>query len=428
VREDYFRKSQGVPGLGTNPAMATDLRFTRSLTHLEASQRGRAAWPWVRLHGSLDRERSQFRDTKVPGELGMGLHDTDDRVESERAALELDWPRLPIGLALQAAGEVRAERAYPSDRLDPYPDPPPSDRRASGAALGLQWFAAGDRLTVHAARRWDRLEDHLRTVAIGGRVNSVVVTRELESPQLGVRVAPLPGFDLRANWARAWRAPDFLELFGNQGSVHGNPALRPELGETWDAGASWSAAGGRAALEYSHFRCDAHDLVVYVRNSQSSVRAENVSRAVVEGDELTARAAAPWGLSAAASATFQKARDAGAIPSRYGKKLPQRPERQAYGRLDWGRRGWRVGADVEYLGENYLDPYNSPNKLAAARTLVGASASAPLYVPGLRLTVEGKNLGNERASDVAGFPLPGRSFFVSLEARLDPRTSANPQP
>ena len=38
----------------------------------------------------------------------------------------------------------------------------------------------------------------------------------------------------------------------------------------------------------------------------------------------------------------------------------------------------------------------------------------------LRLTLEGKNLGDCAALDVAGFPLPGRSLFVSFDLRLGP--------
>jgi len=40
--------------------------------------------------------------------------------------------------------------------------------------------------------------------------------------------------------------------------------------------------------------------------------------------------------------------------------------------------------------------------------------------------VEGKNLGDRRLADVAGYPLPGRSVFVSMEVRLGPAGSARP--
>ena len=93
---------------------------------------------------------------------------------------------------------------------------------------GLQLYGMGGRLVLHAARRWDRVEDHLRSLVVGGTLASSDVARVLDSPQLGARLGLGRGLEVRANWARANRAPGFVELFGDQGSVTGNPALRPE--------------------------------------------------------------------------------------------------------------------------------------------------------------------------------------------------------
>lgn len=41
---------------------------------------------------------------------------------------------------------------------------------------------------------------------------------------------------------------------------------------------------------------------------------------------------------------------------------------------------------------------------------------APLRRP-LRFTLEGRNLGDDRACDVGGFPLPGRSFYAAVTYR-----------
>ena len=67
---------------------------------------------------------------------------------------------------------------------------------------------------------------------------------------------------------------------------------------------------------------------------------------------------------------------------------------------------------MHYLGDNMLDPYNRLR--VPSRTLLGASLAFSRQF--LTLTIEGKNLGDRRVSDVGGFPLPGRSLFVSLEA------------
>jgi iron complex outermembrane receptor protein len=271
---------------------------------------------------------------------------------------------------------------------------------------------------LHAARRWDRLQDRLRSVSSLGRLVRSDVTRETLAPQLGARLGVTGGLELKANWSRSERPPDLVELFGNQGSVLGNPALRPERGESWDAGARWatSSAGLGGAVEWSHFESDTRDLIVYVKHSQSAVRADNVGRGVIGGDELSLGAGGRWGLTASVTAAWMNARDRGPVRRYYGKRLPQRPERQASARLEFRRAWLGAGADLEYLGENFLDPYNQQR--APSRTLVGAWLSYSPLGAGMRLTLEGKNLGNRRVSDVGGYPLPGRSVFVSCETRL----------
>ena len=112
------------------------------------------------------------------------------------------------------------------------------------------------------------------------------VNREIVSPQLGARLEVAARLELKANWSLAERPPDFMELFGNQGSVLGNPDLRPERARNADLGLAWSGSpAGRLTLsvDLAHFETRTEDLVVYVRHSQSSVRAENISRARASG-------------------------------------------------------------------------------------------------------------------------------------------------
>jgi len=107
------------------------------------------------------------------------------------------------------------------------------------------------------------------------------------------------------------------------------------------------------------------------------------------------------------------------VPYWTGKRLPQRPGREGYLRIGWGWRRTEVGGDVHLMSDDYLDRYNSYR--AGGRTLVGVWLALDPFARPLRLMIEGKNLGDERAADVAGFPLPGRSLFVSCEARLTHR-------
>jgi iron complex outermembrane receptor protein len=417
AREDLFRKAQGVPGLGAVPAVSSHLDLTRSLSQIEVDRAGAGATPRVRVRAGLDRERTRFRDPDA--ELGLGRHDTDDRLGGEQFAVELEWSQLPRGLSLATTGSLRAERARPTDAADGYPDPPPSRRATAGAAATLQWRPLGDRLVVHAAMRRDRLEDRLHWTEAGGLAQASEVRRTLDAPQVGVRVAGPHGLVLRSNWAAARRAPDFLELFGNQGSVLGNPTLRPERARNWDAGGGWSRAlpGGLAAtVELTHFASRSEDLVVYMRHSQSSVRAENIARARIDGEELSIRLEAPRGIGFTGGLTRMSTRDQGPVPFWAGRRLPLRPAVQSFARLDGRRGAFRAATDLQYIGDDFLDRANLQR--LPDRLLIGASLTVTAKAGGLRFTIEGKNLGDDHVSDVGGFPLPGRAFFAACGIRL----------
>lgn len=414
AREDLFSKAQGVPGTGAVVARNTRLDFLRSLSHVDLSWAGSRLRPTLRARAALDDERTRNRD--LTGELGSGRHDTKDRLSSGELSLGLDWAAPGGWLVLESAGMLRRERADLSDAADGQPDPPRSRRLTRGAMLGMRLKPLGDRLTLHGARRWDQIEDRLNSVGVAGVLSSTEVARELDAPQLGARLTGPLGLEARANWARASRAPTFEELFGRAGSIVGSPSLKPERAENRDAGLAWAGTfggGARAGVEWAHFESRAEDLVLYERVYQF-VRPRNIARALIRGEELSLTLNA-GSISGAGSFTWQSAIDQSPIPFWNGKRLALRPGRQAFGRIAWRGRAVRLGATLQYVGDNYLNPSNRDR--VASRTIAGASIALTPFGHDLALTVEGKNLGDNRIADVGGYPLPGRSVFVSCGFR-----------
>ena len=415
---DLFAKAQGVPGTGAVPALETHLGFARARGHIEIAHEGAGAMPGARLAAAIGRERTRFRDPEA--ELGLGAHDSDDHTGEGALTLGLDWQRLPHALALATGGAMRGEWARLNDAADGLPDPPESRRLTAGGQASLTWCPLAERLVVHSAARADRLVDRIHWTGISGATGSSEVRRTLASPELGVRWRAPLNLELRANAARAERAPDFLELFGNQGSVVGNPQLRPERTRNADLGLSWSRAWARGvalSLDLAHFESRGEDLVVYVRHSQSSVRADNIARAVIRGEELSLRLALSPAFGLSGAFTHLVTRDEGPVPFWHGNQLPLRPPVQAFTRAEWAPGRLRLAASLEYIGTNYIDRANL--RPVPDRLPVGASIA---FEPGggLRVTLEGKNLGDDRIADVGGFPLPGRAVFASCELSLGP--------
>jgi iron complex outermembrane receptor protein len=420
LSEDFFRKAQGLPGLGAVPAMNARLAFLRSITQLEVGRLARGWTPEATLGASLERERSQFRDDGGPlglGELRLGRHNTDDRFGSERANAEARWDELPAALTFTGSASAGIERADLADPEDGYPDPPQSQRHEAGASGTLDFAPHAAPILLHAACRWDRLDDQLHANGVGRATISIDRVSWLTSPQFGARVSAPAGLELRANWGRAQRAPDFLELFGNQGGIVGNPNLVPERAENADAGASWTShpRGRPTVLQATVFQSRVNDLILYWSNSPNTTRATNISSAWIRGTEWSASFAPAASLALSGSATWQSATDTGPVAAWNGKRLPQRPERELYARAEWTPGAVTLSGDVHLIGDNYRDRYNAQR--VPSRTLLGASVSAPL-LGGLRATLEAKNLGDERAEDVAGYPLPGLTVFAALAYQL----------
>lgn len=420
LREDVFAKSQGVPGLGAVPANSTHLTFDRAVSMAEFARPVAASAPALSVQWSFDRSRTRFQDPL--GELGFGAADVHIDYHGQRVHATAASPRLARLVTVKASAELRDERAELSDRASSYADPPPSHRLDQGASLALEFEPWRDRVLLTAGRRWDRQRDAVRWTSSLGQSGSSDLVREFDAPQLGVLARVAGPLSVQANWGRAQRAPDFGELFGDGGGVRGNPQLRPERAETWDAGGNLKLAVGRhvrGSVEWAHYEQHTRDLIGYSRNSATTVMAFNVSRARLRGEELGARLELPRGFAASGWCAWQGTVDQGTVRIWRGRRLPLRPERHLYGQLGWKTARVELSADVEYLGEDFNDRANRTR--LAPRTLTGASAAARVHT-GVRLTVDAKNLGNARVSDVVGFPLPGRSLYVSCEWDAASRT------
>ncbi|MCP5433636.1 MAG: TonB-dependent receptor [Alphaproteobacteria bacterium] len=153
---------------------------------------------------------------------------------------------------------------------------------SQGTFLGL--FAQGElalsgalgTVTLTPGVRWDRFE----TKAEGEED----VRHEKLSPKLGLAYRPLDWLLLFGNWAKAFRAPSFDELYADgqhfqipnlsmsmvppivTNSFVANPDLRPESSESWEIGAGFDfgsllAEGDRLVAKGSYWNANVEDLV-----------------------------------------------------------------------------------------------------------------------------------------------------------------------
>ncbi len=225
---------------------------------------------------------------------------------------------------------------------------------------------------------------------------------------------------LKGSYGTNHRAPGFSEMFGNTGSVAGNRNLKDESSCGYDATIGLSAAGFVSdavqsfTLEYSYFSSRIRNIIIYMQNSQNTMKAENISEASIEGHELAAAVAILEHLDLSCNATIQYARDQSDIAYYKGNYLPHRPIFEGGAAVKFFNRYGSLTYQYNYSGGNYRDRANSPSLYIKRRVYHTLTA---VYTPRFDLTVtfESKNIANDRTQDVAGYPLPGRSFTGSVQ-------------
>ena len=406
---DYFvHARRGEPGFdgGQGRTAGQNLRAeSRDLFNLS-----RLAWKG-RLHPvfgddmelSLDHryERSDFED---PAPLETPV-DTTTRLQSAGLRQHQRWRRGWAGQLVEAA--LRLEGQH--DRLRA------SDRAARQREAGAVTGSTGLRL-------WDE-----RVLISGGvRFEATDGFAPQWLPELGLVLAPRGWLRLRAQAGRAYRVPNFDELFhpAEEAAV-GNPDLEPE--DAWNFSAAlelvFAELGPLRELELSVgvFRREIDESIVWLRASPSRLRPENLGEATAEGLEASAR----FELTRFARFSLHHTENRSERDAT-GRRLPAQPDRETLGRVELGRpEVWKLVGEWQHTGAILVNeggslriPERDVWNASAALNLVRLPRS-PLrgWARELWLYADLGNLGDEPVRDSASFPQPGRNATLGLEAR-----------
>lgn len=411
---------QGLPGLDYDQAEAARLSGTDGRLRFSAaapSLAGGLAALELGAFGAVRRDR--FADPL--GEIGVGR-----QLETDLGGGGGFWAMLRLfpgdGSHLV---RLRLEASYETFRasyeLPAAAEGPRQGRFVARLGGGYEVSLLDDELVLLADLRADvRGDDFSGDPYFPARPDAAVgeTWDVLFSPSAGARWAPLPDLELRGNVGWFHRAPAFAELFGDRGTVVGNAGLRPESAVNLDLGPSWSArdagTGLRVALDAAFFASFAEDLIVFVPQSQSVFRAENIGASRTLGLEASLRAGWEETVELEAAYTFQDARDTGDAPYWSGLRLPGRAPHDLSGRVALRRWGLELWYEIDWLSETPLDRANLRH--VPGRVLHAAGLGYRLRAGDrtVAVTVEGRNLSDEWVYDAFRYPLPGRSVFASF--------------
>lgn len=416
-------RDEGLPGHVQAPALDASLATGRHLAVAQAEARSAALAGQARL---WTLHRQELLDDRA-GELGAGADWLRDRygtlglhAHGQWAATAWALPALTLSLRGDQARETdlaTGERA-------------PAARRLSGtAALSAELRAWQDRVLVAPVLQGLLLDDR----ALGADDSRV---RTFATPRLGLALRPWRPLTLKANVGRAVRPPDLTELFGDQGAVTGNPDLLPERALAWDLGARLVGPEDSllvGAIDVAHFWSRTEDMIVLVQNAQRTSTPVNFGLTWVQGLEAAATLDLAGWLDSQTALTWTLSRNLTPDPSVADNQLPRIPTVQLSQAtsVHWQER-LRLGHDFTWTDGSYWDATNFYR--SAPRPLHGAFLRVEPHPAWPSLEASVRNLADrivqvvprnpldpdddarivEAITDYAGYPLPGRTWMLTL--------------
>jgi iron complex outermembrane receptor protein len=414
-------RRQGLPGQSMFPTTFSRLDTSRIVAGADILVRtDRGAWRGA-LWGRT--EASTFQDPL--GELDPTRLSAHVESAINAGGGSLGWrgrllDPLTVGLFMDGRGERLVPQAEGSTS---------ATRLALGAGLELEWRPLPS-LTIAASGRLDARRDSMDA--------DVALKPEAQldaggfdpSGHIGASYRLSDAAVLSAHGGALFRPPSFFELFGDRGTLIGDPSLRPERGLSADAGLHGAMGDGRLEVSYElvAFATLARDLIAFVPLGLATFRARNVERASILGGELSAELRTR-GLRTTLSYTLLATENLSDNPLTRGRPLPARPVHDLAYDAAYRIGPVRVRYGLDALAGTTVDIEGT--RVLPARVLHSAGASLDVpFVRGLRASVEVQNLLDLRTlyvtsplrgvpiampvSDFLGFPLPGRTVWASL--------------
>jgi vitamin B12 transporter len=225
---------------------------------------------------------------------------------------------------------------------------------------------------------------------------------------------------LRSSFSQGFKAPSLYELYSN----YGNPALRPEAGESWDAGVEQHAWERRLMLSASYFQRYSRDLIEFFDcttpvgclHPAALGYYANISRAAAHGVELQGTVDPTERITLAANYTLTETEDQSPGSPTYGQELIRRPKNAANASATYRWSFPLTGnVAVRYAGPSFDDgPYGG-------RVELGGYVLADLrmsYAIRDRLEVYARveNVAGKHYETIYEYGTPGRIAYAGVRA------------
>lgn len=307
--------------------------------------------------------------------------------------------------------------------------------------LGLNYFKEGKKVfqewTALYTLTWDYFKDEQRSglVATGSKnrvSNALFVENEMTlfgeklvlnpstrfqhssdfgiswSAHMGLIYRPKETFYVKANLENAFRVPSFSELYlPDMGFIRGDPNLNKE--KSWNIDFGVGFENDQWTLELVYFRNDIQDSIVFVPVSAFTIAPVNTRGALNQGIEAKVEYQPKDFLELSANYTFLHA-----TLDQSGNFLPGRAKHQANAKIKFIHDRATLFSHFSYVHDLPIDFANTTFIRNKFYWDLGATLKlAKIFF--IQATV--KNILNQQSLDKRGYPLPGRSAYLSFGYR-----------
>ncbi len=421
LSNDTFHKWEGVPGISSFQSTHAKLKTLRNITNFRFKEEGKIISRNLdfELHPYYFYSVQKFKD--VYGEIGTGRQDNKNVTNSYGFDLNFSY-YLGLSHVISFYQGVKWEKYVGEDKLARIKRGNTQKRRTYSFGLEDEIHLFSEKLILTPSIRYDYYKND-----ISGQVPfywTKIAPRQSKNDDFwtrafGFKFQPYSWLAIKGNIGKFHRVPNFYELFGDRGQIVGNTNLKPENSLNRDIGFEIRKANlfwlNSFRFSYSYFYNTIDDMILFIQNSQRTSIARNISKAKITGHEWDLFVNVGNFLTIFFNWTKEKPKDRSNIKYWRGKNLPGRPENQRFLKVSLLSKWAKIFYEYNYIGKNYLDRANTVEIKNREIQNAGFILTPKKF---LSLTFEVKNFKDEHSFDIVGYPLPGRSYFVTLDLRI----------
>lgn len=250
-------------------------------------------------------------------------------------------------------------------------------------------------------------------------------------PNVGLTLTPFPAnnFSIKASAYRNYKVPSLNDLYWATG---GNPSLKPETGWGQEAGLAykWKPSGVNPLQQVKAEATVYHGLyenwIQWTPNPAGLWEAQNIQQVRTKGLETNLHTnwkLGNWGAKLGVAYSYTVSRNLngkGVQESAAGKQLIYVPFHKVRGQASIQWKGYNLRYHHRLVGKRYITRDHYQYLPAYDRASVSLRKAFPINPVTVTAQLKFQNLYDEQYQEMAWRPMPGRSFFLSLNLAYQP--------